>query len=75
MGWIMGGMGGMGRRRHRGETTPTEDNVEGNGDREGEMTTTMTNDTPPPSSLTSNCLWGGLWVEWVEWVGDDMEGR
>ena len=49
---------------------PTEDDAEGNSDREGEMMTMTTNDTPPP--LTSNCSWGG---SWVEWVGDNMEGR
>jgi len=33
MGWIVGGMG---RRRCRGEMTPTEDNREGNSDRGGD---------------------------------------
>jgi hypothetical protein len=30
----------------------------------GPINGTETNDTPPAPSLTSNCLWGGSWVEW-----------
>ena len=34
------------------------------------------NDTPPVPSLTSNCSWGGMWVEW-EMTGraNDGEGK
>jgi hypothetical protein len=67
MGWIAGGMTTTTQHHATMTTTcpqPREQLLVGWN--AGGTTITMTqgnNDTPPTSSLTSNCSWGGLWVE------------